>query len=119
MKALLDSKRVSMASTDRRRHKRYRFSAPITVRCADGSEKAGMTLEISENGMSVILADPLLLGETVQLEPVAGTRVSALVRHHVGKVHGVEFLDLTDGQVQKIRASCSVLPIYRPKNLNI
>lgn len=119
MKAKPEQKGVTTLTKDRRRHPRYRYCAPVKVRCADGSEKAAMSLELSESGMSVLLSGALRVGEMVQLEPVAGARVSALVRHNVGKVHGFEFINLTDGQVRQIRASCSLLPIFRAKSLDI
>ncbi len=119
MEAKLEPNRVSPSTQDRRRNSRYRYCAPITVRCADGSEKAGMSLEMSETGMSLLLSGTLPVGEEVQLEPVAGSRVSALVRHSVGKVHGFEFVNLTAAQVRQIRGNCTLLPIFRAKSLEI
>ena len=119
MKAKLETNRESPSPQDRRRHPRYRYSAPLTVRCADGSEKAAMSMELSESGMSVLLPSELRVGEEVQLEPVAAARVSALVRHQVGKVHGFEFINLTAGQLKQIHANCSLLPIFRAKSLDI
>jgi hypothetical protein len=119
MKAKLNPKRALPLTEDRRRHPRYRYSAPVTVRCADGSERAAMSLEMSESGMSLLLPGTLQVGEEVQLEPIVGAKVTALVRHQVGKVHGFEFVNLTDGQVRQIRANCTMLPVFRAKSLDI
>jgi hypothetical protein len=78
-----------------------------------------MSLEISESGVSVLIGDVLTVGETVELEPVAGGRVSALIRRHCGKIYGFEFMNLTSGQIQRIVESCKVLPLYNSKALNI
>jgi hypothetical protein len=104
---------------DRRRHLRYRFSIPITIRCADGVAIPGITIEISESGLSAITADPLHVNDTVELEPIAAGRVRALVRHNIGRVFGFEFVDLSVEQVQRIRESCTLLSRYRAKSMGI
>lgn len=104
---------------DRRRHPRYRYSAPITVLAPDGSVVPGMTLEISESGLSAVIGVPLRVGDTTQVEPVAGGKASARIRRNLGKVYGLEFLDLTTEQVQHIRDKCKKLPIYRCQALGI
>ncbi len=98
---------------NRRRHARYRFSEPVTLRLSQGSAKPGMTLEISVSGTSVMTAAALNVGETVELESIAGSKVRAAVRHNTGSVFGFEFLNLTPEQTQKIAEACSVLPVYR------
>jgi PilZ domain len=104
---------------DRRRHLRYRFSIPISIRCADGVEIPGITIEISESGLSAITADPLRLNDLVELEPIAAGRVRALVRHNVGRVYGFEFLKLSAEQVLRIKESCKMLSRYRAKSMGI
>jgi hypothetical protein len=113
------SSEASQGVLDRRRHVRYRFSAPITVHLNGSSAIPGITLEISESGMSALMGTTLVVGDTVELEPVVGGRVSALVRRHNGKIHGFEFLNLTSGQIQEIAEVCKSLPKYQCKTLDI
>ena len=46
---------------DRRRHPRYRYSVPITIRSAEGATIPGITIEISESGLSAIAAHTLVI----------------------------------------------------------
>ena len=119
MQADLSSEKPSQVAPDRRRHPRYRFSTPITIRSADGLATRGITIEISQSGMSAITADALTINETVELEPIAAGKVSALVHRTVGRVYGFEFLNLTPEQGQKIMEICKSLPLYRGKSLGI
>jgi hypothetical protein len=78
-----------------------------------------MTLEISESGLSAVLASPVQLNGTVQLEPVAGGSVTAQVRHNAGRVYGFEFLQITEEQTHKLRDLCRRLPRYPPNKMGI
>jgi hypothetical protein len=78
-----------------------------------------MTLEISEKGLSAILASPLAIGGTVHLEPVAASTVIAQVRYIVGRVYGFEFLHVTAEQTNKLRDDCRRLPLYPPNKMGI
>lgn len=98
---------------NRRRHARYRFSEPITLRPSHGSPKAGMTLEISVSGVSIMTAAPLAVGEILELDSIAGGRALATVRHNAGSVFGFEFLNLTAEQTHSITDACTGLPRYR------
>ena len=104
---------------NRRLHARYRFSAPISVHTGDGRAIRAMTLEISVRGLSAMLASPLAIGETVQLDPVAAGTVTAQVRHQVGKIFGFEFLQISEEQSNKLRDECRRLPIYPPNRMGI
>lgn len=111
---------VSPSIPDRRRHARYRFSVPITVHTKSGSSAIrGMSLEISESGMSALISDELTVGDTVELDSVVGSRVSALVRRHHGKIYGFEFLNLTKAQIRGIAKECKMLPMYQSHTLGI
>lgn len=101
---------------DRRRHKRFRFAAPISVRLSDGESVPAITLEISEQGLSAMASFPLTVGGTVQLESVTSEAIPAKVRHNVGKVYGFEFLQLSDEQAQRLKYICGRLPRYPPSN---
>ena len=119
MKTDLVSNLVPSGIPDRRRHARYRFSMPITVYLTGRAPMHGMSLEISESGMSVMISDELIIGAAVELEPVAGGKVSAHVRRHTGKVYGFEFLELDPARVQRIVETCKMLPLYSSKTLDI
>jgi hypothetical protein len=109
----------SEALPDRRRHPRYRFSVPINIYAADGAVIPGISVEISESGMSAIAAGSLQLGTTVELEPIPAGRVSALVRRNVGRIYGFEFLNLTPEQVGQISENCKKRSRYQAGALGI
>ncbi len=115
----IDAQKQPEAAMDRRRHPRYRFSVPITIRSADGVVMPGISIEISTSGISAITADLLELNDTVELEVIAAGKVRAVIRHNIGKIYGFEFLNLTPEQTQQIRERCKLLPLYRGKTLGI
>jgi len=78
-----------------------------------------MTLEISEHGLSAVLASSLQVGGIAQLEPVAENTLTAQVRYSVGRVHGFEFMEVSDEQIQKLREKCRQLPLYPPNKMGI
>lgn len=104
---------------DRRRHARYRYSIPITVYVANRAPIHGMSLEMSESGMSAMIGDELAVGTAVELEPIAGGKVSAHVRRHTGKIYGFEFSNLDPARVQWIVETCKMRPLYSSKTLDI
>jgi c-di-GMP-binding flagellar brake protein YcgR len=104
---------------DRRGHARYRFSVPISVHTEDGRVIRAMTLEISESGLSAMLASPLKVGDSVRLEPVAAGAIAAKVRHNVGAIYGFEFLQITEEQINKLRDNCRRLQRYPPNRRGI
>jgi len=119
MKTDIELHEVSETSPDRRRHRRYRSSVPIIIRSVDGVVKRGMSIEISESGLSAITSDPLKVNDTVELEPIAGGKAQAVVRRNTGRVYGFEFLNLTAEQIQLITESCKRLPVYKGNLLAI
>jgi hypothetical protein len=74
----------------------------MTFRCKDGSEIAGTSVDISESGLAAMAYGLLRVGETVEIAPVAGGRALALVRHKLGQLYGIEFVDIRAEQVAKI-----------------
>ncbi|MGA7219760.1 MAG: PilZ domain-containing protein [Candidatus Sulfotelmatobacter sp.] len=104
---------------ERRKFARHRLSAPVTVRLSDGSESIGMTVEISEGGMSALFGAPLKVGDKVTLEPVGGGAAAATVRRQMGKFYGFEFLQLGPQQSSKIRETCKMLPPYYSRTLDL
>src|SRR5579884_4183260 len=89
-------------SSDRRRHPRYRWSAPIFVYLSNGSTVRAMSIEISESGMSALLSESLRPGEIVKIGPVPGGKASAMIKRQNGKVYGFEFLNLAWPQLRQI-----------------
>jgi len=119
MKTDIEPHEMSETSPDRRRHPRYRFSVPLTIRSADGVVARGISIEISESGLSAIASDSLKVDETVELEPIACGKIQAVVRRITGRVYGFEFLGLTTEQIQLIIESCKRLPVYKGNSLAI
>jgi hypothetical protein len=104
---------------ERRRFRRYHYSAPIFIRSSAGAEARGMSLEISECGMSLLATASLRVGDIVELEPVGGETAKAILRRTMGRLHAFEFLALSSAQRKKIRRMCKLLPAYRVKTLDI
>ncbi len=113
MKTQHDSKPTLKNIPERRTSPRYWLSVPLRIRSDDGSVMQGLSVEISEGGMSAMASDPLRVGERVELEPVEGGSVSALVRHKLGQMYGFEFVDLSAEQAQRIAESCGRFAIDR------
>jgi PilZ domain len=93
-------------TADRRRHPRYRFSEPMKVCCQDGGCLEGMSVELSQSGMSAMVQGALRPGDVVRLQPVTGVTTAAVVRHKLGMLYGFEFLELAGEQAGKIAERC-------------
>jgi len=104
---------------ERRRFPRYRLSAPITVRSEGLPEMRGMSIEISEGGMSAAVGVGLKVGDAVELEPVGGAAAAAVVRRILGRLCGFEFLNLSPEQAGKVREMSGMFPLYRPRTLDL
>ena len=100
---------------DRRTTERHRFSVPITIRLSEGPGARGITLEISESGLSACTNAQFRIDENVDLEPVAGGKVAATVRRRTGNVYGFSFRNISSEQLDQIRSICSRQPIYRTR----
>src|SRR5437868_1459846 len=98
-----------------RRHGRYLFSVPLTVQhlLAEGSSRThGMTLEISEGGMSAIVQGDLRIGEIADVNiplPAGPLSALAIVRHKTAGHFGFEFLGLSPAERQQLSASTKLL----------
>jgi c-di-GMP-binding flagellar brake protein YcgR len=113
MKTEHDSKQAAARVAERRRSSRYWLTALMTIRPANGSAIQGLSVEISEGGMSAMASAPLNVGDTVELEPVEGGTVSAVVRHKLGQMYGFEFVDLSAEQSRRIAESCKKFAIKK------
>src|SRR5262249_31769483 len=100
---------------ERRRRPRYRCSAAITIRPVERAAISGISVEISESGMSAVANGRLGVGETVELEPVAGGKLRAVVRYKLGSLYGFEFMNPSEEQVRQITENCKKLDLCRAK----
>jgi hypothetical protein len=103
-------------STERRRYLRYRLSQPISVKPQEGSPVLAITLEISEGGLSAVLASPIRVGAAVTICSLGAEALPALVQRKVGKIYGFEFQDLTEVQLSRLKEICRRLPRYPVHN---
>jgi hypothetical protein len=70
--------------------------------------------EISEGGLSAATTTALLkVGDEVQLTPVMGEHVNAIVRRKQGTMYGFEFVGIPTKIQELIRNACSALPLFR------
>ena len=106
MKTAQESHEEHTNHTEKRRHHRYRYSVPFTIRRSDGTAIPAISLEMSEGGVSALIRDHLGIGELVEMEPIGGGKMSAIVRHTTGMVHGFEFINPTPEQVENILEKC-------------
>ncbi len=109
----MDFEEASASAVERRRRPRYLCSLVLTIRPADGVAMRGISVEMSESGMSAMASGLLKVGEAVELEPVAGGTAPAAVRHKLGQLYGFEFIGLTADQAARIAENCKKLGRYR------
>jgi hypothetical protein len=101
-------------SEDRRKHTRHQWVKRVVVRLANGKMFEGTSFEISESGMSAVFPSAeLRLGESVELSPILGYQLDAVLRHTNGKMYGFEFVGLGEEQVRKLSQQCKTLPFFR------
>ena len=82
--------------TEARRYARFRLGVDVTVHSKTLGLIPGMTIEVSEAGMSAILPVELPVGETVELHinlPFGEVDMQAVVRERNAFRHGFEFAD--------------------------
>jgi PilZ domain len=112
MNAERDLRQTTLAKFDgpeRRRRPRYLFSTAMTIRSAAGLAMPGISVEISEKGMSAMVSGSLKLGDRVELASPAAGQISALVRHKLGQLYGFEFIDLSPERARSIMQTCKNL----------
>jgi hypothetical protein len=88
--------------TERRRSPRYRFSEAVAVQCPGGTLMTGISVEISQGGMSAMVNGLLQVGDTAEVYPVAGAPVQARVRHKLGLLYGFQFTQISAAQIRQI-----------------
>lgn len=101
---------------DRRKYTRHRYSKDVEIHLEKPGSRYNqydaVSFEVSEGGMSAATPNILFMGERVQLYPIMGFRVSAIVRRKHGAMYGFEFIELTDEQRETIREKCEELPVF-------
>ena len=103
-----------------RKHQRYVFSESLVIirsfSPTDLRKSPGICTEISEGGMSAIVAEPLKVGDDVELSFVIrpGNRIQlkAVVRNHHYFRHGFEFVGLSEENRETIQAAFASLKPY-------
>ncbi len=109
----------SQGQSERRTRPRYALVTSIRAhaKCPDRVIRSqGMTVEISEGGVSAYLRGEFEAGQQVELEldlPTGPLELSAIVKNCLGHRYGFQFLELLPEQCQKIQASCKGVPPYR------
>jgi len=72
----------------------------------DGACLDGISVELSQSGMSAMIRGALTPGDVVRLQPVSGVTTAAVVRHKLGMLYGFEFLELAIDQAARIAERC-------------
>jgi c-di-GMP-binding flagellar brake protein YcgR len=102
-----------------RRHPRFLLSSPLAVRrtLRSGSQVTrGLTLEISQGGLSAVLCGPPPVGERVSLKlhlQNSTFQARAIVRHSAPSRTGFEFLELrphAQRRIQKCLQNSALCP---------
>lgn len=103
-------------SSEKRRHMRYRLVQAVVIRRKAGKDRSAhpaTTSEISISGLSAVFKEVLVVGERVNLSPVGGGDVDAIVRRKAGDTYGFEFVDPSDEVVGQIHILCRGLFPFR------
>jgi CheY-like chemotaxis protein len=72
-----------------------------------------MDVQMPESGMSAATPNYLNIGETVEVFPILGAWVKAIVRRKLRAMYGLEFLALTEEQTHGLRKLCAGLPLFQ------
>lgn len=102
-----------------RRHRRYLFSVPVQFHHMSKEHKKtthGISLEISEGGMSAVVEGELRIGEIADVNvPLSAGSLNALaiVRHKTAGHYGFEFLGLNPQERQQLQEHTKLLLPHR------
>jgi hypothetical protein len=102
---------------DARRKPRFQLEVEITIHSRTCGLLTGRTLDISESGVSALLAIEVPLGELVELEftlPPGLVKIFATVRQKSAFRYGFEFLGLTS-EKEIILSTCSHLAVEQSR----
>jgi c-di-GMP-binding flagellar brake protein YcgR len=98
-------------SIERRRFSRHQLIDRIFI-VTDNGTFTGTSSEISRGGMSAATLGNLHVGRAVDVKPVLGQRIRAIVRRNQGTTFGFEFIDLPSGVKERIKTLCETLPLF-------
>jgi hypothetical protein len=104
--------------TERRRSPRYRFSEAMAVQCPGGTLMTGISVEISQGGMSAKVNGLLQVGDAAEVYPVAGDPVQVRVRHKLGLHYGFEFTEISAAQIRQIAENWKKSYAWRLRSRN-
>jgi hypothetical protein len=105
-------------ATERRRSPRYRFSEAMAVQCPGGALMTGISVEISQGGMSAMVNGLLQVGDAAEVYQVAGAPVQARVRHKLGLLYGFEFTEISAAQLRQIEENWKKSYAWRLRSRN-
>jgi hypothetical protein len=109
---------TTQCEISRRKQVRYLFSVPVDLkRVGEGLTIStfGISLEISEGGLSLLSRDPLCIGDHVQIHmalPAGPLQAEAVVLRQTGRHYGLQFTGLTPEQTRLVRESSQTMQIY-------
>lgn len=89
------------APVDARRHPRFSFQTDIRVYARGSAVVRGLTVDISQSGISAMLRVEVPLGEVVRLEfvvPGGAVEIHAVVRQRNAFRYGFQFLEASSDQ---------------------
>jgi hypothetical protein len=98
---------------EKRRHMRYRLVQALVIRRKNTSSHQATTSEISISGLSARCTELMAVGEEVNLSPVGGVPVDAVIRRKIGDTYGFEFMNPPDKVVEQIHILCRGLFPFR------
>lgn len=101
------------SGAERRKHPRHTYVERIIIHIKDVTWTAAMSFEISAGGMSLATAKEFAVGQRVELWPVVGNKVEAIIRRKTGAMYGLEFVELTTQIKEEIEKLCETLPSFR------
>jgi c-di-GMP-binding flagellar brake protein YcgR len=99
--------------TERRKHPRHKYIERVIIQKEDGTWTATMSFEISVGGISLATAQDFAVGQHVELWPVVGVKVKAIVRRKKGSMYGFEFIELDPQIKADLENLCRELPLFQ------
>jgi hypothetical protein len=108
---------VDVYRKERRGTTRYLFSAPVLIFRTEANppDTYGITLELSDCGLSALVNDALEPGETVYVRlrlSMGSLQAKAVVRHHTGRHYGFDFVDLRPAELDLVRSTTRTMQVY-------
>ena len=98
---------------ERRFQQRFKIEVGITIRCRTAGTMRGHTVDISESGISAILAIEVPVDELVELDftvPLGNVSIYAMVRQRSAFRYGFQFVN-SDAIRDVIRPTCRHLAV--------